>query len=179
MAEAATAGGRFLHLPQRVNGVHQHAEQLAVRPDDPRLASLGRLIASLRSSLPTQAAWTGLQDFAPNEARYMRYSGRSAGLGVHRDGKCYALLVCVFSLSGTAPFCVVGEDGADPLDVLVHAGDLVLLRAPGFAGCRDGRPRHAVGAPLAGPRTSLTIRMVRAHPRAAPAPPRSGPGVPA
>ncbi|MGH9282154.1 MAG: hypothetical protein ACRD0S_04385 [Acidimicrobiales bacterium] len=178
LAEADRTGQRFLDLPRRVNGVHQHAEQLAARVDDPSRPALGRLVATLRQALASQAPWTGLRHFVPTEARYMRYSGRSSGLGVHRDGKCYALIVCVFSLAGTAPFSVLSDDDDEPsLDVLVHAGDLVLLRAPGLAGGRDGRPRHAVGAPLAGSRVSLTLRMVKVHPRAAPAPPWSGEGV--
>ncbi|MGH9178481.1 MAG: hypothetical protein ACRD0N_08000 [Acidimicrobiales bacterium] len=171
--EAARANSSYLDLPPRVNGVHQRAEQLAVRTDDPELPALGRLISVLRATMALQPRWTGLRQFVPTQARFMRYRGNHAGLGLHRDGKCYALVVCVFSLAGTAPFRVVGEDGGPSLDVLVHAGDLVLLRAPGFAGVADGRLQHAVGAPMGEHRISLTIRMVRAHPRAAPAPPWS------
>jgi hypothetical protein len=173
VAEADAATHRFLCLPGRVNGVVQRADQLTARIGDPGHPALDDLISTLRAALGDQPESTGVRDFVPNEARYMRYTGRSAGLGFHRDGKCYALLVCVFSLAGSAPFSVCAEDGA-PLDVLVHAGDLVVLRAPGFAGSADGRPRHAVGGPLAGDRVSLTLRMVRAHPRAAPAPSWSG-----
>ena len=171
--EAEGASTRYLDLPRRVNGVHQRAEQLAVRTDDPDLPALGRLISALRATMAAQPRWTGLRQFEPTQARFMRYRGDAAGLGLHRDGKCYALLVCIFSLAGTAPFRIVGEDGGPSLDVLVHAGDLVLLRAPGFAGAADGRPQHAVGAPLGEHRISLTLRMVRVHPRAAPAPPWS------
>lgn len=173
VAEAAGAQHRFLHLPLRVNGVAQRAEQLTARIGDPAHAGLDGLITMLRAALARQPDGTGVRRFAPTEARYMRYSGHASGLGAHRDGKCYALLVCVFTLLGSAPFAVTGEDGPS-LDVLVHAGDLVILRAPGFAGIADGRRLHAVGAPLAGDRVSLTLRMVRAHPRAAPAPPWSG-----
>ncbi|MGQ0521181.1 MAG: hypothetical protein ACT4PX_08530 [Actinomycetota bacterium] len=169
VAEAEAASHGFLCLPDRINGVVQRADQLTARIGDPAHPALNDLIAILRAALADQPRPTGVRAFVPTEARYMRYTGRAAGLGFHRDGKCYALLVCVFSLAGSAPFRVCAEDGA-PLEVLVHAGDLVLLRAPGFAGDPDGRPRHAVGAPLAGDRVSLTLRMVRAHPRAAPAP---------
>lgn len=171
--ESGRAEARYLDLPPRINGVHQQAEQLAVRTDDPSLPALGRLITVLRAATAAQPEWTGLQAFEPTQARFMRYCGDGAGLGAHRDGKCYALLVGIFSLAGTAPFRVLGDDGTPSLDVLVHAGDLVLLRAPGFAGFPDGRPKHAVGAPLGDHRISLTLRMVRVHPRAAPAPPWS------
>ena len=173
VGEAERARNRYLPLPSRVNGVHQRAEQLAARTDDPDLPALGRLIAVLQATLAAQPEWTGLRSFVPTQARFMRYAGAGAGLGLHRDGKCYALVVCVFSLAGSAPFRVVDDDGEPFLDVLVHAGDLVLLRAPGFAGFGDGRPQHAVGAPIGDHRISLTLRMVRVHPRAAPAPPWS------
>lgn len=176
VAEAEAVGHGFLSLPGRINGVVQRADQLTARIGNPAHPALNDLIATLRAVLADQPRTSGVRGFVPTEARYMRYTGRAAGLGFHRDGKCYALLVCVFSLAGSAPFSVCAEDGA-PLDFLVHAGDLVVLRAPGFAGSADGRPRHAVGAPLAGERVSLTLRMVRAHPRAAPAPSWPGAGV--
>ena len=167
LAEVQSGGDRFLPLPARVNGIRQRAEQLAVRIGDPEHPALGRLIGSLREALVAQPHATGAHRFVPTEARYMRYTGETAGLGAHRDGKCYSVLVCAFTLAGAAPFTVVDDEGRPTLDALVHAGDLVLLRAPGFAGCADGRPRHLVGAPLAGPRVSLTLRMARPpHPSA-------------
>lgn len=164
LGEAEASRGRFLDLPDRVNGVAQRGEQLAVRIGDPFHPALRRLVAMLCTALAAQPHFTGVHGFMPTEARYMRYTGNAAGLGAHRDGKCYSLLVCVFSIAGSAPFTVFG-DGQEPArELLVHAGDLVLLRAPGFAGLRDGRPRHAVGAPLAGERVSLTLRTVRGRP---------------
>lgn len=175
--EAEAVSGRYLALPSPVNGVHQRAEQLAVRVGDPSHPALHHLVARVRRALASEPGGTGVECFDPNEARFMRYAGAAAGVGVHRDGKCYALLVCIFTLAGTAPFAVVDDDGRRVLDVLVHAGDLVLLRAPGFAGGADGRPRHTVGQPLAGPRVSLTLRMVRGSPRPASGPSRSRSGV--
>lgn len=161
LGEAETARGQYLNLPARVNGVQQRAEQLAVRIGDPAHPALDELILTLSAALAEEPQGTGVQRFSPTEARYMRYTGCAAGLGAHRDGKCYALLVCVFSIAGAAPFTIFGDGSEPPLSFIVDAGDLVLLRAPGFAGVADGRPRHAVGPPLSGKRVSLTLRTVR------------------
>jgi len=159
--EAAAARGRFLALPDRVNGVDQNADQLTLRVGDPHHASVNELAASIVDAVagwPAEAAPTG---YRPTEARYMRYTGGGAGLGAHVDGKFYRLLVCVFSLVGSARFRVVADSSGPAADVLVEPGDLLLLRAPGLGGAPDGRRRHAVGPPLDGDeRISLTLRMV-------------------
>ena len=158
--EAERARSRFLALPEHVNGVQQRADQLTLRVGDPHHPAVNDLARSLREAVSGWPAASGAARFAPNEARYMRYTGSGAGLGAHRDGKCYRLLVCVFSLAGTAPFRVLADGSAAAAEVLVEPGDLVVLRAPGFAGGSDGRRRHAVGPPLDEERISLTVRMV-------------------
>lgn len=159
--EADTERARFLSLPAHINGVQQRADQLSVRLGDPRHPRLDRLDALVRRAFAGDPDGLGAEHFVPNEARYMRYRGTDAGLGAHRDGKCYALAVCVFSLSGSAPFIVHGDDHDPPVAFMPAPGDLVILRAPGLAGLPDGRRRHSVGAPLLGERVSLTLRMVR------------------
>lgn len=166
LGEADDACGRFLRVPRRVNGVEQRADQLTLRVGDPRFPVVSRLASSLRSLLRSCPDTFGVHRFAATEARYMRYRGRSGGLGAHRDGMCYGLVVAVYSLAGSAPFTVLPDttDPAGPaVQLLVEPGDLLLLRAPGFDGEPDGRRRHAVGAPLAGERVSLTLRMVGRH----------------
>ena len=160
--EAESARGRFLALPHRVNGVAQRADQLSLRVGDPRHPSLNHLAGTVCRALARWPVASQAPRFAPSEARYMRYAGTGAGLGPHRDGKCYRVVVCVFSLAGSAPFHVYEDhEGALPAaDLLVEPGDLVLLRAPGFWGDGDGRRRHAVGPPLEEERISLTLRMV-------------------
>lgn len=166
LAEAESAAGTFLRLPPRVNGVDQQADQLSMRVGDPRWPVVNGLASSLRMLLRSCPDTFGLHRFAATEARYMRYRALSGGLGAHRDGMCYGLIVAVYSLAGSAPFTVL-PDEADheqrAVRLLVEPGDLLLLRAPGFDGAPDGRRRHAVGAPLAGERVSLTLRMAVRH----------------
>ena len=70
-------------------------------------------------------------------------------------------LVVVATVYGRARFAICGSrDPADVLDAWTSApGDLVLMRGPGLAGARDGRPFHLVEGPRRGPRLSLGIRM--------------------
>lgn len=164
LEEAARVDARFLPLPDRVNGVRQRAEQLSLRVGDPAIPAINDLIASLTAAVTSGEETYGLERFTPTEARFMRYRGGRAGLGAHRDGTCYWMLVAVYSLAGRATFTVHPDSGGpEPLHLLVQPGDLVLLRAPGFAGHPDGRPRHSVGPPLDGERISLTVRMVGRH----------------
>ena len=163
--EADAARNRFLSLPDRVNGVDQNADQLTLRVGDPDHGSVNELAATVVDAVACWPAGAGLRAYRPTEARYMRYTGDGAGLGAHVDGKVYRLLVCVFSLVGSARFRVVADQSGPAADVVVEPGDLLLLRAPGLGGAGDGRRRHAVGPPLDGDeRISLTLRMVGGAP---------------
>ena len=103
----------------------------------------------------------GLATWAPNEVGIAHYVPGSIGITPHMDGKWYRRLVVVATVSGRAPFAVCGS--RDPDDVMERwvagPGDLVLMRGPGLAGARDGRPFHLVEGPRHGERLSLGIRM--------------------
>jgi hypothetical protein len=109
----------------------------------------------------------GLATWAPNEVGIAHYVPGSIGITPHMDGKWYRRLVVVATVYGRAPFAICGS--RDPDDVVERwvagPGDLVLMRGPGLAGHRDGRPFHLVSGPRRGERLSLGIRMAR--PRAA------------
>lgn len=168
LSEADEACERFLKMPARVNGVAQRADQLSFRIGDPRCPVVNRLATAFADLLRSCPDSYGVHRFAATEGRFMRYRSRAGGLGAHRDGKCYGLIVAVYSLAGSAPFTVLRE-GPEPEEpaarMLVEPGDLLLLRAPGFDGEPDGRRRHEVGAPVEGERVSLTLRMVGRHRR--------------
>ena len=108
----------------------------------------------------------GLATWAPNEVGIAHYVPGSIGITPHMDGKWYRRLVVVATVSGRAPFAICGS--RDPNDIVARwvagPGDLVLMRGPGLAGHRDGRPFHLVEGPRRGERLSLGIRM-SARPR--------------
>ncbi|HEX5937091.1 MAG TPA: hypothetical protein VFZ75_05295 [Actinomycetota bacterium] len=103
----------------------------------------------------------GLATWSPNEVGIAHYAPGSIGITPHMDGKWYRRLVVVLTVSGRAPFAICGS--RDPTDVLERwsagPGDLVLMRGPGLAGHRDGRPFHLVEGPRRGERLSIGIRM--------------------
>jgi hypothetical protein len=108
----------------------------------------------------------GLAMWVPNEVGIAHYVTGSIGITPHMDGKWYRSLVIVATVYGRAPFAICGS--RDPDDVVERwvagPGDLVLMRGPGLAGKRDGRPFHLVEGPRRGERLSLGIRMSRRPP---------------
>ena len=108
----------------------------------------------------------GLATWVPNEVGIAHYVPGSIGITPHMDGRWYRRLVIVATVYGRAPFAICGS--RDPDDVVERwvagPGDLVLMRGPGLAGHRDGRPFHLVEGPRRGERLSLGIRM-SARPR--------------
>jgi hypothetical protein len=125
----------------------------------PVLTSLCR---DLRDSVRSQGGSVrGLAGWVPNEVGVTHYVPGSIGITPHKDGKWYRRIVVVATVYGRAPFAICGS--RDPRDVLERwiagPGDLVLMRGPGLAGVRDGRPFHLVEGPRRGERLSLGIRM--------------------
>jgi hypothetical protein len=102
----------------------------------------------------------GLRTWRPNEAGVAVYRSDSVGVTSHLDGRWYRRLVAVFTVEGSARFEVRSSREGDPLERWeARAGSATLMRAPGLAGVRDGRPYHAVHGPPRGIRCSLALRM--------------------
>ncbi|MGZ4115721.1 MAG: hypothetical protein ACXVQT_11675 [Actinomycetota bacterium] len=102
----------------------------------------------------------GLATWRPNEAGAVRYRPGAMGITAHMDGKWYRRLVVVVTVRGTAPFSVHETREGAALDTwTATAGGLTLMRAPGLAGVRDGRPFHSIPGPKRGTRISLALRM--------------------
>ncbi len=105
----------------------------------------------------------GTATWSPNEVGIAHFAPGSIGITPHMDGKWYRRLVVVATVYGRAAFAICGS--RDPDDVverwIVGPGDLVLMRGPGLADQRDGRPFHLVHGPPEGERLSLGIRMAR------------------
>lgn len=151
----------FWAMPDTVGGTRQRARQLIVHAgDDARpvtCAVSAALAAAVRAAAPGGA---GVERFAPSHAMYLRYTGPEDGMGAHRDGMIYVLLVCVLTLHGAARFSVLpGRRGEPQASWTTSPGDLCLLRAPGFAGVADGRPWHRVDGPDDEERVSVVFRM--------------------
>jgi hypothetical protein len=104
----------------------------------------------------------GLRTWRPNEAGIGVYRPGSVGVTAHLDGKWYRRLVVVITVVGSAPFEIRASREGEVLDAwTARAGGATLMRGPGLAGNRDGRPYHAVHGPARGVRCSLALRMAR------------------
>ncbi|MGQ0670378.1 MAG: hypothetical protein ACT4PO_12005 [Actinomycetota bacterium] len=122
-------------------------------------------IAELREELTAQVradgkGIRGLGTWRPNEVGVARYRPRTLGITPHLDGKSYRRLVAVVTIAGSARFTLCRNRAGDAVAVWeARPGSLVLLRGPGLAGIRDGRPFHMVEGPRRGERCSLGLRM--------------------
>jgi hypothetical protein len=109
----------------------------------------------------------GLATWRPNEAGVGAYRPGSIGVTAHMDGRWYRRLVAVFTVVGSARFEVRASREGEVLEAwTARARSVTLMRGPGLAGVRDGRPYHAVHGPERGVRCSVALRM--AHPPDAP-----------
>jgi len=123
------------------------------------------LVRGLAAELATRvredgAGIRGLASWAPNEAGVGVYRPGTVGVTAHMDGKWYRRLVVVITVVGSARFEVRASRDGEILDAWVaRAGGVTLMRGPGLAGRRDGRPYHAVHGPTRGVRCSLAFRM--------------------
>ena len=92
-----------------------------------------------------------------NDLIVQRYPAGSAGITPHRDHIRYQGLVALVTLAGRGRFYVCDDrGGSGAREVPDRAGNLSLMRAPGFAGRRD-RPFHFL-EDITEPRVSLGLR---------------------
>jgi hypothetical protein len=82
--------------------------------------------------------------FCLDDLILQRYVRGSAGITLHRDHLRYRGLVAILVVSGDGRFgLALDRSGTGAREVAAAAGDLLLMRAPGFAGSRD-RPFHSL-----------------------------------
>jgi hypothetical protein len=159
--------GPFRPFGESFGPVRQQIDGYDVEIPSGAFPVLTELCRELQDLVRRQGAGIrGLASWRPNEVGIAHYVPGSIGITPHMDGKWYRRLVLVATVYGRAPFAICGS--RDPEDVVERwvagPGDLVLMRGPGLAGHRDGRPFHLVEGPRRGERLSLGIRM-SARPR--------------
>lgn len=160
-------GGPFRPFGESFGPVRQQIDGYDVRIPASGFPLLTALCREFRNVVRSQGRGVrGLTTWAPNEVGVAHYVPGSIGITPHMDGKWYRRIVIVATVYGRAPFAICGS--RDPEDILdrwiTGPGDLVLMRGPGLAGARDGRPFHLVEGPRRGERLSLGIRMSRRPP---------------
>jgi len=164
---AALESAAFERAPERVGDVRQDFDLMVMKPGlgpaDPALSPLLDLAEEYSALLRAQAmsldeAW--LADFAATDIHLQRYGPGSTGVSPHRDSRRFIKLISVFSLGSPAEFRLCRDRRGSPLRrYQLDRGDLLLLRAPGFAGQPPAGPLHSVSGPAGGVRYSITLRM--------------------
>ncbi len=96
-----------------------------------------------------------------NDLMLQRYSVGEVGITPHRDRTGYRNLVCLFILEGNGRFYLCDDRAGRGAREISHvAGDVLLMRAPGFQGT-DERPFHCV-RDIQSRRTVFGLRQERA-----------------
>jgi hypothetical protein len=154
--------GHFRPFGESFGEVRQQIDGYDVPVPSSGFPLLTALCLDLRDVVRSQGQRVrGLASWAPNEVGVTHYIPGSIGITPHKDGKWYRRMVIVATIYGRAPFAICAS--RDPHDIVdrwvAEPGDLVLMRGPGLAGARDGRPFHLVRGPRRGERLSLGIRM--------------------
>ena len=180
-----TAADGFAHLGDVVEPAALRAlwSELRAGPLRPMEGSFGRVrmqiagfdvadpmdgfprLAELRAAVAERvrrdgADVRGLASWWPNEAGVGVTRPGQTGITAHLDGRWYRRLVAVVTIVGSAPFEVTATRDGPVIDGWrASAGGITLMRGPGLAGRRDGRPFHRIGAPSRGVRCSVALRM--------------------
>lgn len=95
-----------------------------------------------------------------NDLMLQRYSVGEVGITPHRDRTAYRNLVCLFVLEGKGRFYVCDDrTGSGAREIPHVAGDVLLMRAPGFLGSAE-RPFHFV-RDIQSPRYVFGLRQER------------------
>jgi hypothetical protein len=122
-------------------------------------------LAELRDSVTERvrrdgADIRGLATWRPNEAGVGTTRPDQTGITSHLDGRWYRRLVAVVTVVGSARFEVTAtREGPVVEGWQAGPGGMTLMRGPGLAGRRDGRPFHRIGPPSRGVRCSVALRM--------------------
>ena len=157
----------FERAPERVGDVRQDFDLMVMKPGlaptDPDVSpilDLAEEYAALLRACAISLAEPWLADFVPTDIRVQRYARGVAGISSHRDSRGFIKVISVFSLGSPAEFRLCRDRRGSPLRrYQLNSGDLLLLRAPGFADRPSAGPLHSVLGPAAGVRYSITLRM--------------------
>ncbi len=163
---AALEGAPFEAAPERAGEVYQDFDLLVIRPEAPAGESLSPLLALVEEYaglLREQAEaleWPWLAEFVPTDVYAQRYRRGSRGISPHRDRRRFVKLISIFSLGAPTELRLCHDRRGTPLRrYRLASGDLLLLRAPGFAGDESAGPLHTVAGPEQGVRYSISVRM--------------------
>jgi 2OG-Fe(II) oxygenase superfamily len=161
---------KFQPAARLVGEVCQDFDLLVLSTDQPSqaaapapLLALVETYAELLRATATAVGADWLTDFMPTDISLQRYRRGASGISPHRDSRQFVRLISIFSLGSPAEFRLFRDRRGSPLARHnLNSGDLLILRAPGFANRSAVGPLHSVSGPADGVRYSITIRMKEA-----------------
>lgn len=158
---AEVAAGPVRPYREQFGQVRQQIEGFDVDAPYVGFPRIGELCRALSTLVREQGSGIhGLSGWHVNEAGVVLYRPGSIGITPHLDGKRYRRLVAVVTLWGSAELNICRDRAGGVMTTfLASARSLTLLRGPGLAFARDGRPFHSVSTPRAGERCAIGLRM--------------------
>lgn len=140
--------------------VHQDFDVCFPAPLINSFAAAAALFESAAASLDQDNPGLFEAAFKINDFAVQRYDNKSKGIGIHKDGLSYRMLVFIITLSGRSElFVCTDRDGQNRQVIDDTPGRLVVLRAPGISvlSAPDARPLHGVDQVIGG-RLSIGFR---------------------
>ena len=148
LLDAARASQFRAARPLVGRGEHRVCQRMEVCghfPDDSIFRALGREFQKLWDAWLAEglaSPFEGRLNF--NDLMLQRYGVGEVGITPHKDRTAYRNLVCLFVLAGQGRFYLCNDrKGRGAREIPHQAGDVVLMRAPGFQGSAE-RPFHFV-----------------------------------
>jgi hypothetical protein len=161
LLDAEVAAGPLRHYREHFGQVRQQIEGFDLEHPFEGFPRVAELCRALTLHVRAQGEGIrGLRSWQVNQAGFVLYRPGSIGITPHLDGRRYRRLVVVVTLAGEAELSICRDRSGTKIAVFdTQPGSMMLLRGPGLAGLRDGRPLHAVNTPRDGERRAIGLRM--------------------
>ncbi|NIM74334.1 MAG: hypothetical protein GTO67_00515 [Gammaproteobacteria bacterium] len=164
LVEAAKACRFRPARPLVGRGEHRVRQRMEVSDDFPAESAFRGLTDAFQRLWDEGLAGTHERPFEGrlvfNDLMLQRYTVGEVGITPHRDRTGYRNLVCLFILEGVGRFYVCENRAGRGAREIPHvAGDVLLMRAPGFRGSSE-RPFHFV-RDIRSPRYIFGLRQER------------------
>lgn len=163
IAELVERAKTLTYKPLPENNIYGVEQHMSSAPDVSGIPPFPDLAKEIGEYLAWHFDKLGYAHVGPSfdDICIQRYETCSIGISPHKDSKSHGKLIALLSLSGQAKFSICQERdiATATTTYTTMPGDLVLMRAPGFASPDDDhRPFHSVYE-IEGPRYVLAMRI--------------------
>lgn len=135
----------YITQPEQAFGgiVREEVASCSVKDEGTQFFSVADKIARFVTELYT-VTHQGFPQFPKPHVALQKYNAGSIGITPHRDEKKYGMVIAIIPLVGKGDLSICDDRaGNNPKKQDTSPGNLILLRAPGYAGMHV-RPMHVV-----------------------------------